>query len=95
MCIYGLPTCCAVQPPGSVFPEMSALWSNRAPWRPACMPARRPADPHTGKTLGLATHAVQHSRAWHDERVPLATCNRNDAVIAKKKNRGRKKQTQS
>lgn len=53
--------------------------------RPTCMPARRPADPHYATSDGLAVHAVQHSWAWHDERVPLATCNGNDAVIAKRK----------
>lgn len=88
MCVYMCvwPTCCAaVQPTGSVFPEMSALWSNPKLWRPTCMPARRPADPHYATSDGLAVHAVQHSWAWHDERVPLATCNGNDAVIAKRK----------
>lgn len=80
------PTCCADWT-GSVFPEMSALWSNQALWHPACMPPRGAADPHcaTWPASGLAAPAVHHSWAWHVERVPLATCNENDAVIAKGK----------
>lgn len=80
------PTCCADWT-DSVFPEMSALWRNQAPWHPTCMPPQGAADPHYATLLasGLATPAVHHSWAWHVERVPLATCNENDAVIAKMK----------